>query len=197
MSNPNNLNMFSSGYSIELYKVLEDDFITFISYVPLDEGHLRVHSPKLADLIIRCCIQIDIFFKEWLKLSNLDHIDDISNYRQKRQNIDLYRDFFEPRLHLSKFTICVKDLEDPISPFENFSEISKAPCWWAAHNNLKHDAYKSRKYATLDNALNAISALYFLHRANFITTYALRSSLENRRILWATSFPPDLERLDE
>lgn len=193
-----NLNMFNSGYSIEMYRLIETDFIDFISYVPLEENHLNVYSPKLADIIIRCCNQIETFFKEWLMLPSLNHLDDIEIYRNKGHllNIGDYRNFFEPRLRLSEHCLFIPTLNKYISPFGEFSNKSKAPRWWTVHNNLKHHAYENRKEATLEIALYAISALFFLNRSNSVTTYILQSILENRRILIWGRLPPDIESLE-
>ena len=87
--NEEDLNMFNSGYSIEMYRIIEDDFIDFISYVPLEENHLNVYSPKLADIIIRCCNQIETFFKEWLMLPSLDHLEDIVTYRNMGPRLNI------------------------------------------------------------------------------------------------------------
>src|ERR1700757_956699 len=60
--------MFGDGESYEQYQIIEQDFIDFIKVVPLEEAHFKVHSPLLRDIIIRTCVQIEIFFKEWAKL---------------------------------------------------------------------------------------------------------------------------------
>jgi len=204
--NEEDLNMFNSGYSIEMYRIIEDDFIDFISYVPLEENHLNVYSPKLADIIIRCCNQIETFFKEWLMLPSLDDFDEIEKYRKKYRdelqgkrpylNIMDYKDFFEPRLELSRYNINVPTLNEDIFPFKEFKEERQAPCWWDVHNHLKHRAYDNRQEATLKVALYAVAALFFLNRSNSVTTYSLQSILEKRGILICLRYPPALESLD-
>lgn len=198
--------MFNSGYSIKMYRIIEDDFIDFISYVPLEENHLNVYSPKLADIIIRCCNQIETFFKEWLMLPSLERFDPIEQYRDKyrnearnrgpRLNIGDYRDFFEPHLRLSEYDVYIPTLDKYIYPFKEFSEESRAPCWWTVHNHLKHRAYEKRRKATLEIALYAIAALFFLNRSNHLTTYGLQSMLETRGLIECLRFPPDLESLE-
>ena len=60
--------IFGNGDTYEQYQVIEQDFIDFIKIIPLnDKNNLEVCSPVLRDLIIRCCVQIEIFFKEWAK----------------------------------------------------------------------------------------------------------------------------------
>lgn len=198
-----NLNMFNSGYSTEMYRIIENDFIDFISYVPLEENNLNVYSPKLADIIMRCCSQIETFFKEWLMLPSLDHLKRIEIYRSKitikkgpRLNIEDYGAFFEPRLRLSDHGLFVPTLNKSIYPFKEFSNNSKAPCWWTVNNNLKHHAYENRQEATLEIALYAIAALFFLNRSNSITTDKVESILELRGILIWGSLPPNIESLE-
>jgi hypothetical protein len=199
-----NLNMFNSGYSIEMYRIIEDDFVDFISYVPLEENHLKVYSPKLADIIIRCCNQIEAFFKEWLMLPSLDHLEQIEIYRSKinikkgpRLKIEDYKYFFKPRLRLSEHCLFVPTLDKYISPFEEFNSEGKAPSWWTVHNNLKHHAFENRKEATLEVALYAISALFYLNRSNSITTHGLQSILERCRVLICEGYPPFIESLEK
>lgn len=198
-----NLNIFNSGYSIEMYRIIEDDFIDFIRYVPLEESHLNVYSPKLADIIIRCCNQIETFFKEWLMLPSLDHLDKIEIYRNKvnirmgpQLKIEDCRNFFEPRLGLSERGLFVTTLDKYIYPFKEFSNRGNTPRWWTTHNKLKHHAYENRKEATLEVALDAISALFYLNRSNSETTHGLQSILERRQFLICESFPPDIESLE-
>lgn len=195
--------MFNSGYSIEMYRIIEDDFIDFIRYVPLEESHLKVYSPKLADIIIRCCNQIETFFKEWLMLPSLDHLDKIEIYRNKinirrgpQLKIEDYRNFFEPRLELSERGLLVTTLDKYIYPFKEFANKDNAPRWWTTHNNLKHHAYENRKEATLEISLYAVAALYYLNLSNSLTTEKIYSNLEHRGLLIHFSLPRDIESFE-
>ncbi len=60
--------IFGTGESYEQYQIIESDFIDFIKVVPLTPEHYNVHSPILRDILIRTCVQIEVFFKEWVKL---------------------------------------------------------------------------------------------------------------------------------
>jgi hypothetical protein len=157
--------MFNSGYSLEQYRIIESDFLIFIDYVPLEEDHLNVHSPRLADIIQRCCTQIDTFFREWIMCSCFDEVDNIESYRRGKMDIERYRGFFEPNIHLSDFDILIRNLETPRKPFREFG-TGQIPSWWSDHTKLKHDAFKNRNRATLENALGALSALFLLHCLN-------------------------------
>ena len=54
--------VFESGETYEQYQIIEQDFIDFIKIVPLNiEDNHKVYSPVLRDIIIRSCVQIELF----------------------------------------------------------------------------------------------------------------------------------------
>jgi len=60
--------VIGNGETYEQYQVIEKDFIDFIRIVPISEKkNLDVYSPVLRDIIIRTCVKIELFFKEWSK----------------------------------------------------------------------------------------------------------------------------------
>jgi hypothetical protein len=80
-------------------------------------------------------------------------------------DIERYKGFFEPNIHLSDFEIIIRNLESTRKPFSEFS-TGQIPKWWSDHTKLKHDAFKNKNIATLENALCALSALFLLHCLN-------------------------------
>ena len=68
--------VFGSGETYEHYQLIEEDFINFIKIIPLsDDRNMKVCSPVLRDLIIRSCVEIEIFFKEWAKYECVNRED--------------------------------------------------------------------------------------------------------------------------
>ncbi len=49
--------MFKSGYTLKLFRILEDDVVDFLTYIPLEyysvDERKKIISPKLAELLIR------------------------------------------------------------------------------------------------------------------------------------------------
>ena len=55
--------VLGDGTAFGHYEIIEKDFINFIQIIPLDDkDHFKVYSPVLRDIIIRSCIEIEIFF---------------------------------------------------------------------------------------------------------------------------------------
>ena len=159
-----------NGIAFEQYEIIEEDFINFIKYVPLnEEKHLEVYSPILRDIIIRTCSQIEIFFREWALLEISDN---------KNKNAKLYESYTKNEGRFWKFSdyytlisdkkekIYVSNLKQNICPFENWIEPKKTPYWWQAYNSIKHGERSNLKKATLEHALNSVAALFLLHCMN-------------------------------
>lgn len=165
-----------SGETFEQYSIIEQDFIDFIKIVPIDdENHLKVHSPVLRDIIIRTCVQIELFFKEWAKLecSESPDIDLFKKYSElnkkgepqgsKNWNI---KDYFYFKNSFEYYQeIYVRQLDKKINPFETWT-IKTPPFWWNVYNSIKHGGKEARIEANVWNALNALAALFQIHCIN-------------------------------
>ncbi len=173
-------NMFSSGYSMEIYKTIENDFINYIKYVPLDsefeKTHLEVCSPILADLLLRICSQVEIFFTEWVKLLNFDDKNDADlmrgfkidkNGKRITPKIFDYIDFIDTQVGLKQEKVKVRPLNNKkLLPFSNPPD-SNVPPWWTAYNKSKHDGFREKKRANLNNVMTSLSGLFLLHCLNW------------------------------
>lgn len=167
-----------NGETYDQYQIIEQDFIDFIKVVPIsDTAHFKVHSPVLRDIIIRSCVQIELFLKEWSKY-----------YCSKNQESLLYKKYFE----ISKKTqehkgvrnwnfgdyyclrtdfsthrkVFVRPLQKSISPFDSWKSEKEPPTWWNIYNSIKHDGMASKEDANLENALYSLAALFLLHCEN-------------------------------
>ena len=62
--------------------------------------------------------------------------------------------------------LCIISVERGHEPIElaPFTEMAKekAPEWWSAHNTVKHDRMQEFPRGNLENALNALAALYYV-----------------------------------
>jgi len=96
----NNGGIFGSGESFEQYQIIEQDFLDFIKVVLLNEpNHLIAYSPVLRDIIIRCCVQIEVFFKEWGKFKcsedpNFSLLKMYNKNQKKEKHVYLYKKDF-------------------------------------------------------------------------------------------------------
>jgi hypothetical protein len=165
------------GSAYDQYQIIEQDFIDFIQVVPLDDNdHFKVHSPVLRDIILRACVQIEIFFKEWAKYAcdedqtpelfkkyyELKKGDEIKG--ERNWNFGCYFDF---RKEFNDYNIIfVRHLNQAISPFKSWASRKTPPKWWQAYNSIKHNGHESTKQANLENALYSLSALFLMHCTN-------------------------------
>ncbi|MES2837655.1 MAG: hypothetical protein V4667_09040 [Bacteroidota bacterium] len=168
---------FSSGETYEQYQIIEKDFIDFINVVPLAEEHYSVHSPFLRDIIIRACVQIEIFFKEWAKSNcTMDNTNpllkkynktDKKSKELKGERNWTFKDYycFKQDVEHGDSSIKVRVLDIDIFPFENWTE-EKPPFWWESYNSIKHSGFDNKKHSTLKNALYSLAALFQLHLSN-------------------------------
>ncbi|GAA0746246.1 hypothetical protein GCM10009431_22380 [Gaetbulibacter jejuensis] len=170
--------VLGNGETYEQYEIIEQDFIDFIKIVPINETeHLKVHSPILRDIIIRCCVQIEVFFKEWAKYICSEH-NDIElftlyheKYRKtqefkKARNWNFRNYFIIKDTYIKSKPLFVRPMEKNIEPFDSWITEEKIPDWWNAYNAIKHDGLNSKKMANLQNALDSLGALFTLHCAN-------------------------------
>lgn len=165
--------IFGNGETYEQYQVIEEDFINFIKIIPLKEPkNLEVTSPVLRDLIIRCCVQIEMFFKEWAKFEYDEKLLNLYNKLDKRtqeptgaRNWTFKNYYYFKENYISKRAIFIRDLDLIINPFSDWTNNS-APKWWNVYNSIKHDGINSKNECNLEMGLNAISALFLLHCTN-------------------------------
>ncbi len=134
------------------------------------------HSPILRDIIIRSCVQIEIFFKEWAKERCTNNSDFIllRKYNEKYKNGEIkgaknwtigdYFVFLEDIKTDFDYKIFVLPLNDEIEPFEDWT-ANKQMFWWKAYNEIKHSGHKAKKQATLKAALYSLAGLFQLHCA--------------------------------
>lgn len=155
-----------SGESYEQYQIIESDFIDFNRSVPLSEDHFEVHSPLLRDIIIRSCVQLEIFFKEWARYECSDkscalYTEAESKSGSKSWTINSYH-YFARYFSGHRSRVFVLPLNKHIEPFANWS-MNNAPQWWTAYNKIKHDGHLHKAKANYENALLALAALFKVH----------------------------------
>jgi hypothetical protein len=170
--------VIGNGETYEQYQVIEKDFIDFIKIIPLTEKkNLDVYSPVLRDIIIRSCVQIELFFKEWAKYecsfnqeNNLfkkyQEIDRRTQLSKGAKNWNFVDYFLLKEKYLTKKMIHVRDLNINCDVFDDWKEEKSIPEWWKAYNAIKHDGINSKTRVTLKNALDSLLALFSLHCNN-------------------------------
>lgn len=179
--------VIGNGETYEQYQVIEKDFIDFIKIIPLTEKkNLDVYSPVLRDIIIRSCVQIELFFKEWAKYecsSNQENnlfekyhtIDRTTKLPKGAKNWNFVDYFILKEKYLKRKLIHVRDLNINCDVSEEWKEEKNIPEWWKVYNAIKHDGINSKNKVSLKIALDTLIALFSLHCNNRYS----RTYLEN------------------
>lgn len=173
--------VFGTGETYEHYQVIEEDFINFIKIIPLsDDRNMKVCSPVLRDLIIRSCVQIEIFFKEWAKYEcaasddiELSILYNSSNKKGIRNWSIKHYYYFKQKYGLNIAGTHIRELNKNIYPFSSWEEKSP-PKWWEVYNSIKHGGLESKIECNLETALECVSALFILHCVNIYSRNYLR-----------------------
>lgn len=170
--------VIGNGETYEQYQVIEKDFIDFIRIVPISEKkNLDVYSPVLRDIIIRTCVQIELFFKEWSKyecssgnesnlLKKYQEIDKRTSQPKGAKNWNFVDYFIIKEKYLKSKLLHIRELNINADPFESWNDEKNLPEWWKAYNAIKHDGINSKTRVTLKNALDSLLALFSLHCNN-------------------------------
>lgn len=146
----NKVKDFSMRYW-DYYCALESDCKHISRFIEFSDHNLKTNSIELTRLLLSSCSEIDVLFKEICS----ELADD-----RKAENINDYQEIIKeklPELINEKVNIGFNFTE--IQPFAAWNEDT-TPNWWRMHNKVKHERSKYYKEANLDNALNAVSALF-------------------------------------
>ena len=156
-----------------VYKNLEKEFLELADYIHFSDDQLDTYSMFIADLLVRCSIEIEALSKElYSRLGgSLTPTDGQGKPR------DLYFDtdclsLLEQEWHLSKKQIAVSAINFYFSEEKNriLTPLYKAnkrgtsgSKWKQAYQAVKHDRKASLKNASIVNLLHALGALYILN----------------------------------
>lgn len=158
------------GFSWATFESIENELLRVIEYIPLETKQYKIYSFQISDIIKNSCSQIDSIFKEISRqcdLSDYPDTEKLEKYRErvtkkdKKLSILDYADLFSNYFNLKNMEITVRKNFDSLKPFEVFTK-DKSPKWWQDYNKLKHDFYDNVNLATLENALDSLSALFGL-----------------------------------
>jgi hypothetical protein len=162
---------FDSGYAIDMYHMLEKDLLNFLEYMPLyvydaPKKRKEIHSPKLAELLVRIGYNIDIFLKHLMAKKKLESTI-IRRYNDKSgRPISSIKDWNMGKYKLAEEELQLNDewvkqiFGKEVYPFRDWN--SETPKWWIAYNKIKHDGYDEKERGHLDNVLNALAGFFIL-----------------------------------
>ena len=166
-----------------VYRNLERELLSIAEYIHVDDNQLGVYSMKIADLIVRCAIEVEAISKEL--------------YHQEggtKEDEDLFFDTDCLALLQEKWAVDKKIVEvsSPIFYFEDEEHKILTPLhnahkrgsssshWQRAYQGLKHDRHKNLKEkGTLRNLISAMAAVYLLNLYYKAEVFPLTNHLGN------------------
>ena len=156
-----------------VYKNLESEVLTLSKYIHFSDDQSKTYSTYIADLIVRCSIEIESISKEIYKANggNMELMDEQGEKRDLYFDTDCL-DYLNNLWQISKKEITVSSpvfyFQD--SKFRILTPLHKAnkrgtsgSKWKRAYQALKHDRRNSLKQASIENLLQAMGALYILN----------------------------------
>ncbi|WP_459477370.1 hypothetical protein [Clostridium saccharoperbutylacetonicum] len=156
-----------------VYKNLEKELLKLSEYIHFSDDQTKVYSMHIADLIVRCSIEIEAISKEmYIQQGGKTH-----QFDNDGKNRDLYFDtdcidLLEQEWHLSR-----KEIKVSASEFYFLTESnrilnplykankrgSSGSKWKKAYQALKHNRKDSIKMGNIENLIDAMGALYILN----------------------------------
>lgn len=168
----------------QVYKNLEEEVINLSKYISItdstlkidnktktlkriENGHqLEVYSPFIADLLIRCCVEIEAISKEmYFEAGGV----------KQRGSSDVYFDTDCISFLNHKWNICIKKVivSSIYFDFKNEENLSLTPLlnadkrsktyWAKCYQAVKHDRYNSLYLGNIKALIQAMAALYLLN----------------------------------
>lgn len=142
------------------------------------DSQLETFSPHIADLLVRCCVQIEAISKElYFEIggegtkqrgdSSIRFDEDCLKEIDKKWNTHNKR-----VLVVAPFFNLTKEENKILRPLNN-AHKSKGTCWSRAYQALKHDRYSCLYMGTVKAFLQGLAALYLLnlyYRKDTMTT---------------------------
>jgi hypothetical protein len=127
---------------------LEDDLDKLSRYIEFHKDNFKAYSIETARILMLATQEVDVLMKQLCKKNkNMAKTED--GYRKFIPK--KYPELLDLKVSLAKYNLSC----DPFSYWKK----GKTPTWWTANNKIKHERDKKFKMASLENALEAISAL--------------------------------------
>ena len=134
----------------EYFLILESDLLSISRYVEFNKENYHCHSMELARILMQSCAEIDVVLKQICK--RIDEKSDIGG-------INDYCRVVAGDYNVCDFRVLMRRFGLAFTPWSGW-QCGKPPVWWSACNKVKHERHVNFQEAHLQNALNAVSALF-------------------------------------
>ncbi len=150
----------SSKIYFPIYKSLEKEVLELATSIHFTDEHINVYSLKIADLILRCSIELESLakdiYRERVKLEPPTHTGECFNWLE--ENLKLSQ---KSILIVSHYFHFDKSFKLNFCPF-NYKNHSKND-YYSQYNAIKHDRVKNLHKATINVLIRVLGALYILN----------------------------------
>lgn len=158
------------NHYLPVYKNLEEELINLSKYIQINDDQLDVYSMHIADLIVRCAMEIEALSKELYWLNGGQQVFDKEGKKR-----DLFFDTDCINLLNSLWGICDKEI---LVSSENFyfeqseniqikplrkANVRSGALWNKSYQAVKHDRIKCLKHGNIKSLIHALGALYILN----------------------------------
>lgn len=172
-----------------VYKNLEQETLNFSRYIHFSSDQKNVYSMSIADIIVRCAVEIEAISKRIYESlgGEMNLVDDNGKKRDLYFDTDCLQ-LIEDKYFISKKEVIIsattfyfEEGDRIISPLhKSYKRGTNGSKWKQAYQALKHDRYGSlKKWATVENLINALGALYLLNLYFKDVIYPLKEGLES------------------
>lgn len=156
-----------------VYKNLEKEFLKLADYIHFSDDQLETYSMFIADLIVRCSIEIEALSKELYCIlgGNMHPTTPDGEARDLFFDTDCL-DLLEKKWFLGKKQISVSAINfyfidgknKILTPlYKSNKRGNSGSKWKQAYQAVKHDRKNSLNKANIKNLLHALGALYILN----------------------------------
>lgn len=179
-----------------VYKNLEKEFQKLADYIHFSDDQLEIYSMFIADLIVRCSIEIESISKDLYYMLGGNMFPTTPDGEPRNLFFDTdCLDLLEKKWALGKKQISISAINFYFIDNQNITLTplyksnkrgTSGSKWKQAYQAIKHDRKNSLKKATIKNLLHALGSLYILNlyyrdeRNDIGRAYLSERSFDNR-----------------
>ena len=154
-----------------VYKNLEKELLETARHIHFCDDQLSVYSMRIADLLVRTCIEIEALSKELYKSLGGDMDPKEADGAQRTLYFDTdCLKLLEDNWIISKKEVMISCPDFYFRNYRTLSPLNKSykrgtsgSKWKQAYQAVKHDRYNNLKAGNIRNLIEAMAALYLLN----------------------------------
>lgn len=184
--------MKSNNFSVSLamnnlywsvYKNLEKELLETARHIHFCDNQLSVYSIRIADLLVRTCIEIEALSKELYRSlgGNINPTDANGASRPLYFDTDCLK-LLEDKWDISKKEVIISSSEFYFKSYGSLTPLKKSykrgtsgSKWKQAYQAVKHDRYNNLKVGNVSNLIEAMAALFLLNLFYRDSSYSEKS----------------------